>query len=802
VDGRVSGGIDLGRYALYDEIARGGMASVHLGRLLGPARFFRLVAIKRLHAHFARDPEFVTMMMDEARVAARIRHPNVVPTLDVVLNTDELLLVMEYVHGESLARLAAIAADAGRPIPIKVAVSVVCDTLRGLHAAHEAKDEAGRPLDVVHRDVSPQNVLVGTDGISRVIDFGIAKAMGRLQTTRDGQIKGKLAYMAPERLSNRPVTRAVDLYAAAVVLWELVTGVRLFKGETEGALVTKILNATIQSPASLNPDVPRELDDAIMKGLAREPEDRYETALTMEQALLATVGGARPDEVAAWVQSLVGDTLRVRGDRIAQIESGVTASPSAAAKPGDRESSPSATGSSGTSPGRRSSGARIATPLPAALPIGPVLPPPRNPTSSMRRVPNERALEPPPTLDASQVPSPPTVDASELPSPPTVDGSQASPPTVDAREIPTPPTIDASRGEDAARVTELPVAPPTERASASSAAPATPHVDTPHVDTPPTRFDGDGDLTIAEPVSHGEHGDVALTPVDGTPSYLDEMHVAPAVVGAPAAYVVHPERTRESARHAQHEPTRESSRAELQAGARPSRSPFDGSAPPLRDDTPSLPFADTLAVPSFAAEMASRIGVRAPGGETEPESAVPSTTPDAKRPARSIPRAASWTAAGGLVLAGLFAARALMIGAPPVTLAPGEDPSALPAGSSDALATEVGVGSARAAAEFATERPAEVEMTALRSAEAEDPERPAGGGESPSDTPRAADDPVPAAVPAALPLEGKPPARTEPPRVGTKRRSSGTHVSSRKVPCPKGTTDPAAGPTPHEPCYR
>src|ERR1700733_14777693 len=182
----------LGRYALYDEIAAGGMATVHLGRLIGPVGFSRTVAIKRLHQQYAKNPEFVAMFLDEARLAARIRHPNVVPTVDVVAMEEELFLVMEYIQGESLSRLFRAASVAAAPIPRSVAVTIMAGVLHGLHAAHEAKTEHGQPLDIVHRDVSPQNVLVGVDGVARVLDFGVAKAAHRVQTTQDGRIKGKL----------------------------------------------------------------------------------------------------------------------------------------------------------------------------------------------------------------------------------------------------------------------------------------------------------------------------------------------------------------------------------------------------------------------------------------------------------------------------------------------------------------------------------------------------------------------------------------------------------------------------------
>jgi serine/threonine-protein kinase len=178
----------LGRYAVYGEIASGGMATVHLGRLQGPAGFSRTVAIKRLHPQRARDPEFVAMMLDEARLAAGIRHPNVVSTLDVVASDGELFLVMDYVEGESLARLLKQSRAIGERVPLPIVSSIVTGMLWGLHAAHETKADDGTPLDIVHRDVSPQNVLVGIDGVARVVDFGVAKASRRVQGTESGQL--------------------------------------------------------------------------------------------------------------------------------------------------------------------------------------------------------------------------------------------------------------------------------------------------------------------------------------------------------------------------------------------------------------------------------------------------------------------------------------------------------------------------------------------------------------------------------------------------------------------------------------
>jgi serine/threonine protein kinase len=314
-------GRSIGRYLLFGEIASGGMATVHFGRLSGPAGFARTVAIKRLHPHFAKDHEFVTMFLDEARLAARIRHPNVVPTLDVVATEGEIFLVMEYVQGESLARLIRGMRTHEAPSDPRIVATIMSGVLHGLHAAHEARSEQGAPLNIVHRDVSPQNVIVGSDGVPRVLDFGVAKAIGRLQTTREGQIKGKFAYMPPEQLHGTPVTRQCDVYASAVVAWEALTGQRLFKGETEAAMVTAVLHAPVPPPSQLAPHVPPAFDRVVMRGLQRETSLRYRTAREMAIDLERCAGIASASEVGTWVEWLASDELHKRAERIAEIES-------------------------------------------------------------------------------------------------------------------------------------------------------------------------------------------------------------------------------------------------------------------------------------------------------------------------------------------------------------------------------------------------------------------------------------------------------------------------------------------------
>jgi serine/threonine protein kinase len=311
----------VGRYRLYGAIAAGGMATVHYGRMQAPLGFARTVAIKRLHREYARDPEFVAMFMDEARLAARVHHPNVVQTLDVVASEGELFLVMEYVPAVSLSQLLHVAQTNRQRVPASVAAAIVAHVLQGLHAAHEATDEAGNPLDIVHRDVSPQNILVGADGAARVLDFGIAKASGRAaHATREGQVKGKFAYMAPEQITNVRVTRQSDIFAASIVLWEALTGTRLFQAESEPALLARVLSAPIPPPSAVAPELGCELDQVVLRGLARDLSIRYATAREMVRDLEAHAALANASQVGEWVERLSGEELAQRAARVAEIE--------------------------------------------------------------------------------------------------------------------------------------------------------------------------------------------------------------------------------------------------------------------------------------------------------------------------------------------------------------------------------------------------------------------------------------------------------------------------------------------------
>jgi serine/threonine-protein kinase len=310
----------VGRYLLGQPIAAGGMATVHLGRLMGPAGFSRTVAVKRMHAELATNPEFVNRFVDEARIASRVRHGNVVQTLDVVVVDAEVLLVLDYVHGESFARLRRSATAARACVPPNVASGIVIGVLRGLHAAHEAKSAKGTPLDLVHCDVSPQNILVGADGVARVLDFGIAKAAGRIHETLTKRIKGKLAYMPPEQVKGEALDRRTDLFAAGVVLWEALAGERLFRGEDAASTMDAIHH---REPARLSErelGVTAAVDDVLARALAKDIGGRFDTAMSMARALESALPPASDREIADWVEMIAGDTLRERAALVTSFE--------------------------------------------------------------------------------------------------------------------------------------------------------------------------------------------------------------------------------------------------------------------------------------------------------------------------------------------------------------------------------------------------------------------------------------------------------------------------------------------------
>jgi serine/threonine-protein kinase len=265
------------------------------------------VAIKSLHPQFAKDDALRAMLLDEATLTARIRHPNVVPTLDVVCDSDRVLLVMEYFEGIDLSILERA------EVPAPVAAAIVGDVLLGLHAAHELCDDKGRPLSVVHRDVSPANVLVGVDGVARVLDFGVAKAASRRHVTQNQTVRGKLRYMSPEHLRGEAVDRRSDIYAVGVVLWELLAGRPLFESTNDAELARKIVRGKEDPPSRYSSEELSEaLDRVVLKAIAVDRGARWATAQEMGKALTDALTAASRADVAARVKELGRSELDAR----------------------------------------------------------------------------------------------------------------------------------------------------------------------------------------------------------------------------------------------------------------------------------------------------------------------------------------------------------------------------------------------------------------------------------------------------------------------------------------------------------
>jgi serine/threonine protein kinase len=302
------------RYQLLARIAAGGMATVYIGRLREAGAGGPLVAVKRAHPHLVRDPVFARMFLAEARLASRIHHPNVVQVRDVEQVEGELLLVMDYVEGGSLSDLLNPTGEASLPLDPAMAVRIVLDAAGGLDAAHDLADENGVHLGVVHRDVSPQNILVGTDGVARIADFGIAKPLleGTSATVSMG-LKGKFAYMAPEYVRHEGFDARSDVFALGVVAWEALTGKRLFRAANEIATLKLLLGMAPRRPSDVRPGLPPALDDVVLRALDKLPEGRWPTACSFAVALqdAASKAGlvASHLEVGSQVSARVGDAL-------------------------------------------------------------------------------------------------------------------------------------------------------------------------------------------------------------------------------------------------------------------------------------------------------------------------------------------------------------------------------------------------------------------------------------------------------------------------------------------------------------
>ncbi|HSP77228.1 MAG TPA: protein kinase, partial [Myxococcaceae bacterium] len=306
-----------GSYQLIKRLAMGGMAEIYLARQRGPEGFEKQLVVKRILPHLAENEEFVQMFLDEARIAAKLNHPNIVQIFNLGAQDDSYFIAMEYIHGEDLRRVWKRAERSGQAIPVPLVCRVIIEACAGLDYAHKRADANGRPLNIVHRDISPQNILLTFEGRVKVVDFGIAKAADQATVTRSGVLKGKYSYMSPEQAAGRKVDCRADIFALGVVLYELLTGIRLFKRTSDMATLQAVAECNVAPPSQVNPRVPVELDSIVMKALAKELEDRYSEAMQLqmelEDWLVAHQLPSSTAHVAAFMQELYAARLAEEG---------------------------------------------------------------------------------------------------------------------------------------------------------------------------------------------------------------------------------------------------------------------------------------------------------------------------------------------------------------------------------------------------------------------------------------------------------------------------------------------------------
>jgi len=275
----------IGKFEIIRHLARGGMADVFLARVEGLEGFEKLCVLKRMLPDLMASDEHVQMFLDEARIAGALHHANIVQVYDVGVADGKYFLAMEYLSGYDVSRVFRALSARGEQMPFEQAVHIVASICAGLHHAHECRDPHGVPMGIVHRDISPQNVFVSFDGHVKLMDFGIAKASKRSTRTRSGVLKGKLGYMAPEQAQGKRLDRRADIFATAVILWELTTGRRLHPSRNEYEILKAIVERAAPLPSTLRDDYPPELERIVMQGLSKDPSGRYSTALEMQHDL-------------------------------------------------------------------------------------------------------------------------------------------------------------------------------------------------------------------------------------------------------------------------------------------------------------------------------------------------------------------------------------------------------------------------------------------------------------------------------------------------------------------------------------
>ena len=302
-----------GKYTLLRRLGHGGMAEVFLAKQMSEGGFEKLVVLKRILPHLASGPEFVTMFLDEARIAADLRHPNIVTIADVGRVNDTLFMVMEFLHGQDIRKVQRKVAAFAQMIPFAHACQMAIDAAAGLHYAHTKHDLKGRDLQIVHRDVSPQNIIVTFEGSTKIVDFGIAKAAGQNTHTSAGVLKGKYTYMSPEQAQGEVVDARTDQFALGIVLWELLTMRRLFKRDTEGLTLEAIIDGAIPRPKRFREDCPAAIEDIVMTALQKDRSRRFRDcealAFALEDALAKEAIVHSKSRLAQYMRRLFADQL-------------------------------------------------------------------------------------------------------------------------------------------------------------------------------------------------------------------------------------------------------------------------------------------------------------------------------------------------------------------------------------------------------------------------------------------------------------------------------------------------------------
>jgi len=313
----------LGKYELVQRIAVGGMSEIFLASQRGLDGFERAVIIKCIREDLNTDEEVKQMFLDEARIAACLKHPNVVHLYDVGRENNVAYLAMEYIFGRDLLEIGNRLNFLGRPFPLPVLMKIMSDVLAGLHYAHFVAEFEDKPLNVIHRDISPQNILVSFDGVAKLVDFGIAKASARLSQTRAGILKGKYAYMSPEQVRGKPLDHRSDQFSLAVVFYELLTGTRLFQRETDYSTMEAVDQCEVPPARVLRKDAPRRLVRILRKAMQKNPRRRFASCREMERALHTLLKGSRveqAEQVAAFMKQLFAEELQAREKAIASAD--------------------------------------------------------------------------------------------------------------------------------------------------------------------------------------------------------------------------------------------------------------------------------------------------------------------------------------------------------------------------------------------------------------------------------------------------------------------------------------------------